>query len=74
MKKLVLVLAIVFAFGVTYAGNAVSDKKETKTEQVSTVDKDKKEKKTAKTEKKEDCATKSEKKCCSKKTDCGDKK
>ena len=74
MKKLVLVLAIVFAFGVTYAGNSVSDVKETKTEQVSTVEKDKKEKKTAKTEKKEDCATKSEKKCCSQKTTCGDKK
>jgi hypothetical protein len=65
MKKLVLVLAIVFTFGITYAGNMAAPDKETKTEQVATADKDKKAKKA---EKKGDC----EKKCSEKKS-CGDK-
>ena len=69
MKKLVLMLAIVFAFGVTYAGNMATDVQTTKTEKVSTVKKDEKDKKEAKAEKKEGC----EKKCCSEKKSCGDK-
>jgi len=66
MKKLVLVLAIVFTFGVTYAGNMAAADKETKTEQVATAEKDSKTKKAEK--KKGDC----EKKCSEKKS-CGDK-
>lgn len=71
MKKLVLMLAIVFSFGVsaTYA----VDVQNTKTEQVSTLNKDEKDKKEAKAEKKGDCASKSEKKCCSSKKACDDK-
>lgn len=72
MKKLVLVLAIVFAFGVTYALNIQADSPKAATEQVS--DNDKKEKKEAKTEKKKACSDKKSKKCCSKKKACSDKK
>ncbi len=64
MKKLVLVLAIVFTFGITYAGNMAAPDKETKTEQTATAEKDSKTKKAEK---------KSEKKCCSEKKSCGDK-
>lgn len=72
MKKLVLVMAIVFAFGVTYAGNLDANTQTTNTEQVSSVNHDEKDKKEAKTEKK---ATKSESKACSeKKACCSEKK
>jgi hypothetical protein len=72
MKKLVLVMAIVFAFGVTYAGNLTADVQTTGTEQVSSVNQDEKDKKEAKAEKK---ATKSGTKACSeKKACCSDKK
>ena len=72
MKKLVLVLAIVFAFGVTYALNIEASSPKASTEQTSTADE--KEKKEAKTEKKEACSEKKSKECCSKKKACSDKK
>ncbi|WP_321285405.1 hypothetical protein [uncultured Sunxiuqinia sp.] len=70
MKKLILMLAIVFAFGVSasYAVNV----QETKTEQMSTMSKDDKVKKEATADKKEGCEKK--KACCDKKKASCDKK
>jgi hypothetical protein len=72
MKRLVLVMAIVFAFGVTYASNGTVEVKKAKTEQVSTVDKDKKEAKAEKSEKKEGCSKKEG--CCKDKSKSSEKK
>jgi|GEM_PF-1575647 len=78
MKRLVLVMAIVFAFGVTYASNINKEGKKAKTEQVNSVSTDKKE--TKKAEKKEGCCEKkegcSEKKegCCSDKSKSSEEK
>ncbi len=75
MKKLVLVLAIVFAFGVTFAVNMQTTNPDVVIEQVT--DNDEKEKKEAKKEKSECSKDKkccSEKKCCDKKKECKDKK
>lgn len=70
MKKLVLMLAIVFAFGVTYAGNLAAENQKAATEQVpSQDDKDKKEAKADSTKAKADKKSCSEKKAC-----CSDKK
>lgn len=72
MKRLVLVFAIVFAFGVTYALNNSTNVQKASTEQVSTIgqDEDDKDKKEAKAEDKKEC---SEKKA-SKSKSCSDKK
>ena len=77
MKKLVLVLAIVFAFGVTFALNVPVQTEKANTEIVSSVKSDEKDKKEAKSEKKEGSSEKSaeaKKACCSEKKACDEKK
>ena len=71
MKKLVLVLAIVFAFGVTYALNMEAPTQTQATEQVSNAD-EKEKKKDAKacSKKKKDAKECSKKKKCSSKKSC----
>lgn len=71
MKRLILVMAIVFAFGVTFATANTTPVQKARTEKVSTINKDEKDKKEAKTEKKATCTEK--KACCSYKSSC-DKK
>ena len=71
MKRLILVMAIVFAFGVTFANSNTTEVQKARTEKVSTINKDDKDKKEAKTEKKESCTEK--KACCGTKSSC-DKK
>ena len=71
MKRLILVMAIVFAFGVTFATANTTPVQKARTEKVSTINKDDKDKKEAKTEKKGTCTEK--KACCSDKSTC-DKK
>ncbi|MGD9930069.1 MAG: hypothetical protein AB7U05_08615 [Mangrovibacterium sp.] len=79
MKKLVFVLAVVFAFGVTYALNVPVNVEKAGTEQVSSMSQDDKEKKKeCCAEKKEACSEKKtaeeKKACCAEKKSCGEKK
>ncbi|HKJ40459.1 MAG TPA: conotoxin [Sunxiuqinia sp.] len=79
MKKLILMMAIVFAFGVTFASANTTTVQKARTEQTATISKDNKDKKEAKADKKEastetkTCDKKESKSCCSGKKSC-DKK